>query len=424
MPSVAAKELHDKRLSLLQEARTLIEAEGGLTPETETQVDALHEQADVLGTQVERHIKQEEAEKRISNLPAPPTAPRIADEEEAPTLDEVLRHWALTGEVIRSDGKRVPTPHFDIAGQDKRSKGKDGEQRALEVGTNTEGGHAVDESWVNRLEEALKHFDPLREQGVATVMTTPRGEALHFPTVNDTTNKGERLAEEAEATRADPAFGQLVLNAYKYSSKQILISTELIQDNIVSLESYLPKALGERISRITAEEFMQGAGTAGIPRGLSVAATAGSAEVEVTGAVTPNYAAFVDLEEALDRAYRPGARYMMHRTTLAAVKKLTVGTADSRLLWVPGMAVGEPATINGYPYIVNDEMDTNATSGDTYVLFGDFSKFLIRDVAQVRLVRFGELYMRNDQVGFLMFSRHDSDLLDAGTNPVAYMARA
>jgi HK97 family phage major capsid protein len=54
------------------------------------------------------------------------------------------------------------------------------------------------------------------------------------------------------------------------------------------------------------------------------------------------------------------------------------------------------------------------------VLFGDFSKFVIRDVRGFTLVRLDERYADYHQVGFLAFLRTDSDLLDAGTHPIKH----
>ncbi len=59
------------------------------------------------------------------------------------------------------------------------------------------------------------------------------------------------------------------------------------------------------------------------------------------------------------------------------------------------------------------------------ILFGQLSKYLIRDVKAFQLLRFDEVYAGNLQVGFMGFSRHDGHLLDAGTHPVkAYINAA
>jgi HK97 family phage major capsid protein len=86
---------------------------------------------------------------------------------------------------------------------------------------------------------------------------------------------------------------------------------------------------------------------------------------------------------------------------------------------MPGLTAGQPDTILGYPYIINQSMTTPAT-GVKSILFGDFSKYIIRDVREVELRRLDELYAVLGQTAFLAFARTDGDLLDAGTHPVKY----
>jgi HK97 family phage major capsid protein len=44
--------------------------------------------------------------------------------------------------------------------------------------------------------------------------------------------------------------------------------------------------------------------------------------------------------------------------------------------------------------------------------FGDFSRFLIRDVAGAEMLEFQEVRGRQYQTSYVMFSRHDSKALD------------
>jgi len=59
------------------------------------------------------------------------------------------------------------------------------------------------------------------------------------------------------------------------------------------------------------------------------------------------------------------------------------------------------------------------------LLFGDFQKYIIRDVTGAEagpvILRLNERYADYGQVGFFLFSRHDGDLLDAGTDPIRCM---
>jgi HK97 family phage major capsid protein len=79
--------------------------------------------------------------------------------------------------------------------------------------------------------------------------------------------------------------------------------------------------------------------------------------------------------------------------------------------------VGAPDTILGYPYVINQSMTTPATAVKS-ILFGDLSKYIVRDVRDVTLLRLDERFAEYHQVAFLAFARSDGDLLDSGTDPI------
>src|SRR6185503_14306674 len=117
-------------------------------------------------------------------------------------------------------------------------------------------------------------------------------------------------------------------------------------------------------------------------------------------ATSVSYADLVDLEHSLDPAYRAGASYQMKDSTLKIIKKLLDTT--NRPLWASGIAVKEPNTINGYPYQYNEHMAAVQASNKS-VAFGNFKKFVIRDVQDVLIVRANELHLASGQVGFYAF---------------------
>ena len=59
-------------------------------------------------------------------------------------------------------------------------------------------------------------------------------------------------------------------------------------------------------------------------------------------------------------------------------------------------------------------MASIATTNKT-VLFGDFSKYLVRRVAGMRMLRMVERYGDYDQIGFVAFLRMDGDLIATGS---------
>jgi HK97 family phage major capsid protein len=288
--------------------------------------------------------------------------------------------------------------------------------------TTTTGGYTVADSVMQALEVSLLAFGGMRQ--VATILRTATGGPLPIPTTNDTAQKGRLLAENTAATETEMTFGQLVLDAYKYSSDYVLASVEFLQDSSIDANAFLGRALGERIARLQNDHFTTGTGSSQ-PNGVVTAAS--SSSVTLSGTATVTYDNIVDLIHSVDPAYRVNGKFMFHDGALKMLKKTKVlqysGDTTGVPLWQPSLVAGQPDMIHGYPYIVNQSMTTPATSVKS-ILFGDFSKYLIRDVREVELLRLNERFAELHQVAFLAFARSDGDLLDAGTDPIKYGTQA
>ena len=303
-------------------------------------------------------------------------------------------------------------PH-DIEAWEKRAP--------MGVASGSIGLYASPDSPMGALERALLTFGGMRQ--VATVYRTASGTDMPFPTTNDTGNAGALLAENTQVSEVDPTFGQLVLNSFKYSSKLVLVARELLSDSAVNIPEMLGTMLGERIGRIQNTHFTTGDASSK-PNGIVAAAT--SASITTASALTVTYDNLLDLIHKVDPSYRPGSKFMLHDGALKIVRKMKImnysGDVNGQPLWQASLGQGQPDTILGYEYVINQDVATPAGGTKSFV-FGLLSKYLIRDVDDLRLVRMDERYADYDQVGFTAFMRSDGDLLDAGTHPVYYMTQ-
>lgn len=302
------------------------------------------------------------------------------------------------------DGKQV-TRYIPV----RTNTGQDiVEKRALSVGTTTAGGNSVQAEAMQAFTEAQKWYANLRP--LAQSVQTATGATLPWPTVTDTSNTGEILAEATTATTsADPTFGVVNIGAFKFSSKALLVSIELLQDSFLPLEGYIGTALGRRIGRINNTKFTLGAGTTE-PTGIVVGSATG-----VTAAATTAFTfdEIIDLIHSVDLAYRgmPGTGFMMHDTVVKAVRKLKDG--NGRYIWEPSGQVGVPDRLLGYPLYVNNDMSATFTTGQKLMLFGNFNQALvIRDAGAVRFIRSDERYVLEHQVAFLAWQRSSSEVVD------------
>ncbi|MCP4141335.1 MAG: phage major capsid protein, partial [Chloroflexi bacterium] len=245
------------------------------------------------------------------------------------------------------------------------------EARAQSVGTDSAGGYNVPEEMASQIETAMAQFGGIANH--ATVLTTGGGGALPMPTCNDTANIGALLAENTEDGEEDLTFAELVLNAYKFTSKIIRVSVELMQDSAFDLNAYIAGALGERLGRATAAYYATGTGTAQ-PNGLMTAGTVG-VTAAATGAFT--LGEMRSLKHSVDPAYRANAKWVFNDTTLLALKGLS--DSEGRPLWQPAIADVVPSTIDGDTYVIDQGVASAAANALT-IGYGDMSKYLIRNV--------------------------------------------
>lgn len=274
--------------------------------------------------------------------------------------------------------------------------------RSMGVSSGAVGGYLIPEDFYSQIVDIMKAYGGMRASG-ATILTTAGGNDMPIPISDDTSNVGEIVAEGSATNTADPTLTQAILKSYLYSSKIVKVGIPLLQDEAVGLEGLLSMWLGTRIARITNTHFTTG-DDSDKPEGiLHSCADSGVTAAAATAVV---YDDLVSLMHSVNRAYQANGRFMLADSTLAIMKKMKTET-EKIPLWLPGVAAREPDTILGKPYIVNDDMPAY-TTGNKAIIFGDFSTFFIRDVRGATLMRLVERYADYLQVGFLMFSRHDS----------------
>lgn len=283
--------------------------------------------------------------------------------------------------------------------------------------TGSEGGFTIGVTFVPRLEVAMIANSGMMQ--TAEIIRTATGEEMRWPTVDDTGNSGSQIGENAAVSVTDVVFGQQTWSAYKFTSDLIKVPYELLQDNAVNLDAVIPDLAGLRIGRIINNKATVGNG-GGTMNGIITAAPVGKT---AAAAAAITFDEVIDLEHSVNRVHRVRgvAGYMFNDTTLKLLRKLKDG--DDRYLWQAGANTGAPDTLNTYPFTINDDMASPATTQKT-IAFGKLSQYKLRMVATLRFRRLEERFADNDQVGFVAFVRADGDLLNAGDNPVKLLQQA
>lgn len=444
------RQLREKRAQLAEDAAKLIPAAGAAwTPEAKQSFDRMHAEIEELRQDIDRREKAAQAEAEVRGggarreNPVGDETPEARTSAVAEYRSALRKHGsakALT--IVKTDTRAIVERlterawaafrEYLVKGETRMSEenrailtGRDPEFRDLGVGTGSLGGYFVPQGFVYEIEEAMKWFGDMLN--VCSFLDTATGNPLPHPTDNDTTNTGEQIAENTQVSDQDVSIGQITFNAWKYSTKMIKISIELLQDSAFDMEGYIKSKFAIRLGRILNTKFTVGVGTTE-PNGIITAGTAGPTAVGSGGNTgnadsatnTVGSIDLIELEHSVDKAYRRGAAYMMHDLTLKYVKEIL--DKYGRPLWKPGLDAGDPDTINGYPYHVNNDMATLAASAKT-VLFGQLSKYTVRRVKELAILRLNERFADYGQVAFIGFARYDGNLLDAGTHPVKYLVQ-
>lgn len=280
------------------------------------------------------------------------------------------------------------------------------------------GGYLSPEEWGNMVIESMKAYGGMLQAG--TIMQTKGGDTLHLPTEDVTSQLGAIIAQGVADDISDTTWGELTWGAFTYTSKIILIANELYaEDDAYNILQRVGNICASRIGRKQNLDLTVGAGTTE-PRGITLDAALGKSGASAT-AVTRSE--LLDLIHAVDPAYRVGPKvgFMFKDSTLAAIRKLSIGSGDDRPLWVPSMREGAPDTIEGHRYYINQDMPAMATTNKS-ILFGDFSKYIIRQVRGLTLSRSTERYFDRRSVGYFSTIRMDGRLSD--TAAVKYFANA
>lgn len=306
-------------------------------------------------------------------------------------------------------------------------------RNAMSTTTGTQGGYVIPQGFSQMLEEAKKWFGGI--EGIVGKFTTGTGNPWPWPTVNDTTNRGRIIGQNVQIVETDLVFGQVTFNAYIGSSDLILIPLALMQDSYFDLDALVARLLGIRLGRLYNWKCTIGTGVAEPTGVVTAAVAAGNILTLSAGQIASiSYSNFVDLEHSVDPAYRENAtsRFMFGDTMLKLAKKLVDG--QNRPLWQPGLTAsfqqgaavmtGSKPKILEHEYVINNDMAVPAASAYS-MLFGDLETFKVREVnGDTTVLVLRERYADYLQIGFTAFQRFDSNLIDAGTHPIAVMQQS
>jgi len=256
-------------------------------------------------------------------------------------------------------------------------------------GATTGGNLVATDLMADEFIEALRNNSVMLNLGVRT-MTGLVGDVA-IPRRSGVASTYYLSTETTAITQSESTFDQVTLSPKnlaalsKYSRQTLLQATPGIEDLV-------RRDLTDGINLGIDLGILNGSGSAGQPTGILNTSGIGSVALGTNGgAITVN--SLVDLEEQVlidnGAVNRDAIAYVTNAKVLAELKKLRAGgstTTDGAYLVNDQLDAigrgGTPATVNGYPLYVTNQVPSNLTKGTSSgvcsaVLMGDFSQAMV-----------------------------------------------
>jgi HK97 family phage major capsid protein len=277
--------------------------------------------------------------------------------------------------------------------------------RALAVGGATTGGNLVPATFLNDFIQPLRNFSSVLAAG-ARVITTTSGETMTIPRLSSP-GAAAQYAEAATITGTDPAFDQVSWATYKFG-EIIYASRELLQDSAVDIESLIGELLGQNIGILLGAQLATGTGSSAV-MGLATAATVGiTGGTGVAGIAT--WDNLIDLFYSVTAPYRVNGTWITSDSAISGLRKIkdTVG----QYIWQPALTASTPDTILGKAVYTDPNFAAPAVNAKSLV-FGDVSKYWVRIVNSLEIMRSDHAAFSSDQIAFRGILRAGGNLTDA-----------
>ena len=258
------------------------------------------------------------------------------------------------------------------------------EFKLLSVDADPQGGYWVTSEMSDQVITKVHETSPMRN--VANVETIST-DALEIPEDLDEADAGWTSERGVRTETNTPTIGVRRIPVHElYAMPKA--TQQLLDDARINVEEWRSAKIADKIARTENLAFVNGDG-ADRPRGILTypAGTTNPGEVQQVNSGSASALTGDGLRSlfyALKSPYINNARWLMSRSTIEAISKLTVG---SEYIWQPGLQEGEPQNLLGHPIERMEDMPAVAANSLS-IAFGDIRQaYTIVDRAGVRVLR-------------------------------------
>jgi HK97 family phage major capsid protein len=269
---------------------------------------------------------------------------------------------------------------------------KRGEEKALRIGSNPDGGYLVPSETDEQITQLMAALSPIR--AIASVRKISTGTYK-----KPVTKTGPEAGWVAETDPRPETDGQ-VLDLLSFPAAELYAmpaaTSAFLDDAAVDVGQWIAEEVNAAFAQQEGIAFVSGNGT-DKPKGFLASTTVAEASWEwgkLGYIATGNAGALpasdpsdvlIDLVYALKAGYRQNASWVMNRKTQGAIRKLK--DDGGNYLWQPAATAEGKATLMGFDLVEAEAMpdiDANSLS----IAFGDFKRgYLIVDRQGVNVLR-------------------------------------
>ena len=289
-------------------------------------------------------------------------------------------------------------------------------KKSLNENSDKDGAVFLPSNILQKIDDKLRYLSPMRDISRITTISSSSIDIL----VDEKLPGANWCAENSERKETtSPELKKIKINVHELCAKP-KASQALLDDAQIDVESWLIEKISENFASLEDDAFINGDGK-NKPHGFlkcktSLENEAGSLQYFLSGAKGK----FANSETALNTlieivcSLKPhhvkNANWIMSRSALAEIRKIK--NNDGASIWQMSMSEATPATLLGYPVIIDDNMPTlNSDAGTFSVAFGDFlSGYQIVDRQGLSVLR--DPYTSKPFVEFFASKRVGGDVVD------------
>ena len=269
---------------------------------------------------------------------------------------------------------------------------KRGEEKALSVGSNPDGGYLVPDETETQIAKLLSDVSPIRSiAGVRRISSSVYKKPISI--------SGPSVGWVGE-TDVRPETNSQTLSEISYPTMELYAmpaaTSSFLDDAAVDVGQWIADEVNAAFAEQETAAFVGGDGVnkptgflseTQVDEGIWSWGNIGYVPTGLAGAfpLGDESDVLVDLVYALKSGYRQNASWVMNRRTQANIRKLK--DADGNYIWQPSAVPGSRATLMGFDLVEAEDMPDIAANS-TSVAFGDFRRgYLIVDRQGVNVLR-------------------------------------